>query len=304
MKKIVALVLVLALALSLATVAFAAVEFKDGKTYYSEYNTEFEFVAADEDDGKGNLDCFYDGTRYAVACAKTDKDAVAMYENEDFKVGDDCFYIKIVADTKVLYDMTGSAVAAAKFTCTTDEHKAGYKNANAAAGENPYYVAAKDTDVNVKTMLVDGKIVKVVADASYIEGTHLLYQYKSDAVSTGVYVYKCAICGKEFNAAMVKAYAGTNYATYNPNLTLINAIYNDDQDRADMRAYYGKVLKDLGLKASDFETDTLYLIGEGTTAASGVSSAKTFDAGVALYAGMALMSVAGSAVVIGKKKEF
>ena len=33
-------------------------------------------------------------------------------------------------------------------------------------------------------------------------------------------------------------------------------------------------------------------------------SPKTFDAGVAMYAGMALMSVAGSAVVIGKKKEF
>ena len=40
------------------------------------------------------------------------------------------------------------------------------------------------------------------------------------------------------------------------------------------------------------------------TTTTGVSSAKTFDAGVALYAGMALMSVAGSAVVIGKKKEF
>ena len=35
-----------------------------------------------------------------------------------------------------------------------------------------------------------------------------------------------------------------------------------------------------------------------------VESAKTFDAGIALYAGLALMSVTGSAVVIGKKKEF
>ena len=35
-----------------------------------------------------------------------------------------------------------------------------------------------------------------------------------------------------------------------------------------------------------------------------VDSADTFDAGMALYAGMAIMSVAGSAVVIGKKKEF
>ena len=50
---------------------------------------------------------------------------------------------------------------------------------------------------------------------------------------------------------------------------------------------------------------TIYVkTAAGTTAAEGVTSAKTFDAGVALYAGMALMSVAGSAVVIGKKKEF
>ena len=33
-------------------------------------------------------------------------------------------------------------------------------------------------------------------------------------------------------------------------------------------------------------------------------SPKTFDAGIAMYVGMALTSVAGSAVVIGKKKEF
>ena len=41
-----------------------------------------------------------------------------------------------------------------------------------------------------------------------------------------------------------------------------------------------------------------------TTTAGGKGSPKTFDAGIAMYAGMALMSVAGSAVVIGKKKEF
>ena len=41
-----------------------------------------------------------------------------------------------------------------------------------------------------------------------------------------------------------------------------------------------------------------------STATDGKGSPKTFDAGVAMYAGMALMSVAGSAVVIGKKKEF
>ena len=40
----------------------------------------------------------------------------------------------------------------------------------------------------------------------------------------------------------------------------------------------------------------------GTTGSN--TSPKTFDAGIAMYVGMALTSVAGSAVVIGKKKEF
>ena len=35
-----------------------------------------------------------------------------------------------------------------------------------------------------------------------------------------------------------------------------------------------------------------------------VTSARTFDAGIAMYVGMSLLSVTGSAVVIGKKKEF
>ena len=48
-----------------------------------------------------------------------------------------------------------------------------------------------------------------------------------------------------------------------------------------------------------------YYYEDGKSAAgNGTSSPKTFDAGIAMYVGMSLMSVAGSAVVIGKKKEF
>ena len=51
-----------------------------------------------------------------------------------------------------------------------------------------------------------------------------------------------------------------------------------------------------------------YLVGSAagtsTKADSAATSPKTFDAGIAMYVGMALTSVAGSAVVIGKKKEF
>ena len=51
-----------------------------------------------------------------------------------------------------------------------------------------------------------------------------------------------------------------------------------------------------------------YQVGATGTAAGTTTdkntSPKTFDAGIAMYVGMALTSVAGSAVVIGKKKEF
>ncbi len=55
-------------------------------------------------------------------------------------------------------------------------------------------------------------------------------------------------------------------------------------------------------------TDVYNVIPSGTgstnTNTDKNTSPKTFDAGIAMYVGMALTSVAGSAVVIGKKKEF
>ncbi len=55
-------------------------------------------------------------------------------------------------------------------------------------------------------------------------------------------------------------------------------------------------------------SDTVYVVipsGTGSTSTTTTTtSPKTFDAGIAMYVGMALTSVAGSAVVIGKKKEF
>ena len=47
-----------------------------------------------------------------------------------------------------------------------------------------------------------------------------------------------------------------------------------------------------------------WINGKTDTKTDGNKSPKTFDAGIAMYVGMALTSVAGSAVVIGKKKEF
>ena len=59
---------------------------------------------------------------------------------------------------------------------------------------------------------------------------------------------------------------------------------------------------------ADYETiNGLFLVADASNTTPSTdknTSPKTFDAGIAMYVGMALTSVAGSAVVIGKKKEF
>ena len=121
----------------------------------------------------------------------------------------------------------------------------------------------------------------------------------------------CANCKAEFEfvigseKAAIKAFGADNYAK------ITTAMYKTDVNGDKVYTAAGDVLfADSNVEAA-LDGDQLWIkVAEmdGTDAAAdgnkGVDSAKTFDAGVVLYAGMALMSVAGSAVVIGKKKEF
>ena len=306
MKKIVALVLSLVMALSLCTVAFAAV--KNGDTLYDEDGVEYEYVAEKANkDGSGWINHYevYDAEDEVyytfVECSKNDKDAIALYEKEEHYVGDPV--VVYVKGDVALYDVTATAVKAEKWDCTTDKHAEGYKDTN-----DNYWVDydwKAETLAELKIAKVGDKLVEVETDGSYLAASHLLYQYKSKEVSTGVYVYKCAICGKEFNATVFEAYAGKKYTTYKPPMDVVKLMFATDRT-GEFEYYYNKVLKSLKLEATDFDLGTLYLIGEAKpdTTKDGIASPKTFDAGIAMYVGMSLLSVAGGAVVIGKKKEF
>ena len=107
-------------------------------------------------------------------------------------------------------------------------------------------------------------------------------------------VYKCAICGNRYviGPTVDTGDLKSEFYTYDP---VTVASYANE---------HGILLKNI-LRSNA----TLYLVEAGkttgtTTGTTNKPSPKTFDAGIAMYVGMALTSVAGSAVVIGKKKEF
>ncbi len=135
-------------------------------------------------------------------------------------------------------------------------------------GETTYYQDGGNGNTNV---LVNGKLVGVTAldkDAYLVDHSWKAASYNKDNT---VATYKCKDCGT----------VATVYKTV-----------------------------EAAVAAGMTTTDTVngdvigYKYGSSSTTTDGKTSPKTFDAGVAMYVGMALASVTGSAVVIGKKKEF
>mgnify|MGYP004566491319 CR=1 FL=1 len=153
--------------------------------------------------------------------------------------------------------------------------------------------AAKDQtcgDYKVDVYVIDNKAYAIDAKGSNVamlNGLAVIYGAEQTAIAHDVdWTKKDATATPSYNAkgevVSVKCACGTSFEV----VKKVASTYTGDVQK--VGSYY--VL--LGNKTT----------AAGTTTASG--SPKTFDAGIAMYAGMALMSVAGSAVVIGKKKEF
>ena len=334
MKKIVALVLSLVMALSLCTVAFAAgydleVTEKFGNDKHAKYD-DLKFV-----EQKDNVLAHYEGKKDNAWYVETADDDI--YDNDQNfivtyqKDGKPVYLLKVEKNDPKVNALKSTAVAEHKYVGCGDENDKAPKNCykdyddmywvkcTADAGEcfwsddSHAYITLNgkyDDVIFAHCALVFGEDYTIDgeygtywgADAEVVPAGHLMVlvkkniEYKTSTdgkIVKDVNEYKCYFCNRTFY--------GSNYQYSTPETAdvysseyarqLVNAGFVNVADGVILGdvAYYWTTDKDNGTKANDNK---------------GVNSAKTFDAGVAMYVGMSLLSVAGGAVVIGKKKEF
>ena len=285
MKKIIATVLAMVMALALCTVAFAA-----GTVQYTAYNADGQKLVVDVEytfvDGKtvkkGSNVSSVD--TYAVTSAsggslngsyvKADKSEYDLKLTADGKA--DLYLTKLENDGKYYavatkYTNIGDACGQLNEAKSGTYYEATYTDTNGDK-QVEYYKASETYGMY---LLVDGKLVTVSATALTTKVAHewkaATYD-KDDNVTT----YKCKNCNTVATVYKTKDAAAASGA----------AVYSDTEVAGKWLAW------------TDGSTTT------PSTDKGNTTSPKTFDAGIAMYVGMALTSVAGSAVVIGKKKEF
>ena len=297
MKKIIATVLAMVMALALCTTAFAAPvagytgytrggdKLMADATNAESFSVEANEAAFDKATGAGNVayytvsDATAANTGYNGDYIKADK---TDFDLQLTKAGASTLYLKHVnegaeyvakveAFTKI-GAKCGQLDVDADGTYYVNTSK--YTDTNGTKDAGEAYFMASDAQGAVYVLL-NGKLVSVtLADEQTLVG-HTWVAVEKDGK---VVSYKCSDCGTV--ASIYKTYAAAKAS----GLKNVEAFVNDDGET-------------IYLAYTDGKTDT-------TKPADGTSSPKTFDAGIAMYVGMALTSVAGSAVVIGKKKEF
>ncbi|MCI6352293.1 MAG: hypothetical protein MR837_02590 [Firmicutes bacterium] len=272
MKKIIATVLAMVMALALCTTAFA------DTTYTAKYTK-------DGTETKGDVTVTDVVAKKATATTPAGIKGY-LVENKHYVAADASDYdLKLTANDKAtLYlkeapnDNLEYAVKAKAYTNLGEE----CEKLNVPDTTVKYYVytdddnnsffyqaaSAQSGDYNV---LVDGKLVSVTyygTDDDLVKHTWKVNTLNDDKT---VATYKCKDCG------VVATVYKTKDAAEAAGATVVSKV--------------GDNIIGWGGAAKPADTDKN-------------SSPKTFDAGIAMYVGMALTSVAGSAVVIGKKKEF
>ncbi len=277
MKKIIATVLAMVMAMALCVTAFA-VNYSDGyyfangkwnKIDLTKVSVSYTNPSETKTDGK-----VVSAKIGYYTLKETGKADVVLVEVDK----DDATYqIKADSTVKYLQESNGNQDKAYTLTGTklTSSDKCGeakFTGTVYQSGDKYYTTGSSNT-----YMLINGQVVSVVETTVTINGHDFEIQTKAvDAKGVLTGTAKCKNC--------------TQTATLTNKLSAIPV------------GAKSQVVTVAGM------TDTCYLYwteaGKTNNGSSNANSPKTFDAGVAMYAGMALMSVAGSAVVIGKKKEF
>ena len=290
MKKIIATVLAMVMALALCTTAFAAttttLTAKDYKFLSTETNADREDKRADTD----TLVFYAEEKSVSTVDGKTTTTITPAYylynnTNKYVVVDDSCANTKIVKDGKIVAMAMLTTASEVKTSDTVTATIKGVKDAKCGqfAGEDDtFYVidgkTYKADSTGTGYALLNGKVVVYDATKEAKAVAHDLDITKVTSDKGTVTAIYCKNCEKY--VPVVKSIPATSVDTYK----FVTIGTGEDA----VKYYY------LDKPVDGTATNTT-----GTT-----TSPKTFDAGIAMYVGMALTSVAGSAVVIGKKKEF
>ena len=316
MKKIVALVLSLVMALSLCTVAFAdgydiEVTKKGEHTKYDELKSVAQTdTVLPHYEGKANGEWFvetadpdvYDSASNFIVTYQRDGKIVYLLrvEKDDLKVN----ALKADAVAEHKYVGCGDNNAKAPKDCYKDVKNSNYWIKSDADDAVAYVTVDGDYDnvVAVRAATVFGKDGNWDRNSEVVPSGHLMVlvkknvEYKNSAdgkIVKDVNEYKCYFCNRTFYGSDFPYSTPETADTYSGEFArqLVKAKFVNVEDGVILGdvAYYWTTDKDNDTKTDDTNK---------------VPSAQTFDAGVAMYVGMSLLSVAGGAVFIGKKKEF